>query len=275
MRPTTRRAAQPVGWAYEMRPITTGAARADATALVQDRALWLTHHGLTTPVGTTDAFRDPKAEAVGLYETGDGGEELLAGCLLLHRHPDLSGWGPAVTGPGLLASRVHTAPGRAQAGWLITMWLRDHAARSGNTAVYAEIPGRMAATSRLLEHTGDLGWEPIGSGRNTAGGRVTRLRVQPRGRSHPLHRPRRPRHLPSLSPSGKRPMTVLSWPGPALALPPVKTTRELRLWRADFTRTAHHHHAGALPVVRYAPHLPGLTPTPTSPPARAAPPLTA
>ncbi|MFG3403827.1 hypothetical protein [Streptomyces sp. NPDC048142] len=168
-------------WMYETRPIVTAADREAATALVQDRNLWLSRRGHDAPALHITAFRDHRAEPVGLYEE-DGGDEVLVGCLLLHRQPDLRTWGVDDPAPTLKASLAHTAPGRTdRAGWLMTLWLADYAARTGIDCVYAEAPDRSTASGgtegRLLRHLRDLGWEVLGSGRNPDGHQVARIRL--------------------------------------------------------------------------------------------------
>ncbi|MEU4077597.1 hypothetical protein [Streptomyces venezuelae] len=168
-------------WVYEMRPIVTAAEREVAAALVQDRNLWLSRHGRDAPALHVTAFRDHRTEAVGLYEE-DGGDEILVGCLLLHRQPNL--WPGAVDDPAraLKVSMAHTAPGRTdRIGWLMKLWLADYAARTGIDFVYAEVPSRSTGPAgtdgRLLEHLRDLGWRDLGSGRTPDGHRVTRIRL--------------------------------------------------------------------------------------------------
>lgn len=168
-------------WAYEMRPIVTAADREAAAALVQDRNLWLARRGLDAPALHVTAFRDHRTEAVGLYEHDDG-DEVLVGCLLLHREPDLRSWAVDDPAPALKVSLAHTAPGRTdRVGWLMTLWLANYAARTGIDCVYAEAPGRSTVSGgtdgRLLGHLRDLGWDMLGSGRNPDGHRVARLRL--------------------------------------------------------------------------------------------------
>lgn len=168
-------------WMYEMRPITTVTDREVAAALVQDRGLWLTRRGHEAPALHVTAFRDHRTEPVGLYED-DAGNEVLVGCLLLHRQPDLRTWGVGDPAPALKASLAHTAPDRTdRVGWLMTLWLADYAARTGIDCVYAEAPTRSTtsggAEGRLLPHLRDLGWEALGSGHTPDGHRVARIRL--------------------------------------------------------------------------------------------------
>ncbi|MGC4998527.1 hypothetical protein [Streptomyces sp. DT195] len=171
---------QPPTWAYEMRPITTAADRAVAAALIEDRRQWLAQRGLDSPARVAEAFRDPRAEAVGLYDD-DRGQEILVGCLLLHRQPDPPE-GYDGSSPALTVSLAYSAPGRtARAGWLITLWLADFAARTGRKWVYAEAPGRHprfdCTPCRLLDHLRDLDWQVLGPGHDSDGHRVVRLKL--------------------------------------------------------------------------------------------------
>ncbi|MFE0774277.1 hypothetical protein [Streptomyces sp. NPDC058861] len=168
-------------WAYEMRPLPTAADREVAAALVQDRGLWLAARGLDAPALHAAAFRDPRAEAVGLFEE-HGGDELLVGCLLLHRQVAPQSWGVGDSASALMVSLAHTAPGYAdRPGWLLTMWLADYAARAGSDWVYAEVPGWSTGSddgvARLVGHLRDLGWRVLGTGHDPDGHRVTRIRL--------------------------------------------------------------------------------------------------
>ncbi|MFD9771694.1 hypothetical protein ACFWXE_15450 [[Kitasatospora] papulosa] len=166
-------------WVYEIRPIVTAADREAAAALVQDRNLWLSRHGHDASALHVTAFRDHRTEAVGLYEE-DGGDEILVGCLLLHRQPAPQSWG--VDNSALTVLLAHTAPGRTdRPGWLLTMWLADYAARAGSEWVHAEVPGWNTGSNdgvaRLLGHLRDLGWQVLGTGHDPDGHRVTRIRL--------------------------------------------------------------------------------------------------
>ncbi|MFI2736634.1 hypothetical protein [Streptomyces sp. NPDC018711] len=168
-------------WAYEMRPVVTAADRAAAAALVQDRGQWLARRGLPAPALHVTAFRHHGTEAIGLYEE-DGGDEVLVGCLLLHRKPDLRSWAVDDPAPALKVSLAHTAPGRTdRAGWLMTLWLADYAARTGIDFVYAEASSQSTASAgregRLLGYLRDLGWDVLGSGRNPDGHKIARMRL--------------------------------------------------------------------------------------------------
>lgn len=169
------------GWVYQMRPIVTAADREEAAALVQDRGLWLAQRGYDASALHVTAFRDHRTEVAGLYEE-DACDEILAGCLLLHRQPDLRTWAIDDPAPALKVSLAHTAPGRTdRAGWLMTLWLANYAARTGIDFVYAEAPGRSTASSgtgsRLLGYLLDLGWQVIDLGRDLDGRQVTRIRL--------------------------------------------------------------------------------------------------
>lgn len=168
--------------AYEVCPLVTPAARAEAAALVEDRIRMLTGKNITPPcLEAAAVFLDDRTEAVGLYENDE--EAVLAGCLVLHRDPDCRHWDVDDPAPELMVSLAHTAPGRDdRAGWRMTMWLRDYAARLQAPWVYAEAPGwptgaDSAAGRRLLSHLRDLGWEVLGHGRGRGGHRVARLRL--------------------------------------------------------------------------------------------------
>ncbi|MGW2984119.1 hypothetical protein [Streptomyces goshikiensis] len=162
---------------YGMRALISGAERAAATALVQDRALWLTERGITVAQRHIAAYQDGRTEAVGLYENTPDREEVLAGCMLLHRQPAPRPGNTETPGPHI--SLVHTAPGRPdELGWLITLWACDFAARTGATMVHSEVSSRPAGSGpphRLLHHLRALGWLITGTGLSRDGERVTRL----------------------------------------------------------------------------------------------------
>jgi hypothetical protein len=173
-----------------MRPLDTDAEHADATALVQDRALWLARRDVTLPHRHTIAFRNTQGEALGLYEYDTSGDEVLVGCLILDRQPAGRPW--AEDGPALSVSLVCTAPDRDdRVGHLITVWLADFAARTGATGVCAEAPGTCSrndsAAHRLLDHLRDLGWLITGNGPNLDGEPVARLRLDPHRRKQLTH----------------------------------------------------------------------------------------
>ncbi|MEU5662103.1 hypothetical protein [Streptomyces longwoodensis] len=169
-------------WVYEMRPLPTAADREAAAALVQDRGLWLASRGLDAPALHAAAFRNLRTEAVGLFEEDNGGDEILIGCLLLHRQPTPQSWGVDNSASALMVSLAYTAPGGTdRAGWLLTMWLADYAARAGGDWVYAEVPGGCTGSddgaTRLRGHLRDLGWRVLGAGHDPDGHRVTRIRL--------------------------------------------------------------------------------------------------
>ncbi|MFE0774206.1 hypothetical protein [Streptomyces sp. NPDC058861] len=173
---------RPPGWAYEIRPLPTAADREVAAALVQDRGLWLAPRGLDTPALHAAAFRNPHAEAAGLFEENNDGDEILIGCLLLHRQPAPQSRGVDDSASALTVSLAHTAPGRTdRPGWLLTMWLADYTARAGNDWAYAEVPGwhtgSNGGAARLVRHLRDLGWRVLGTGHDPDGHRVTRIRL--------------------------------------------------------------------------------------------------
>lgn len=177
----TQEERRPTGPQYEMRPLSTAADRAAAAALVDDRARWLAERGIRVPHHHVAAYREAWAEGVGLYEDGADDEEILIGCLLLHRQPEPR---PGVTdaeGPGLGISLVYTAPGLdVRYGWLITLWVSDFAARIGATRVHAEAPSPASlgnTTDPLLDYLRSLGWLITGTGINRDGERVARLRL--------------------------------------------------------------------------------------------------
>ncbi|MFD8882135.1 hypothetical protein ACFV0H_06375 [Streptomyces erythrochromogenes] len=174
-------ASRPAGAPYEMRPLSSDADRTAAAALVESRARWLAERGITVPHHHVAAYRDAWAEAVGLYEDNAAGEEILIGCLLLHRQPEPRPGDTDTQGPSLGISLVYTAPDLDdQCGWLITVWAGDFAARTGATRAHAEAPspaGRDHAADALLRYLRSLGWLVTGTGINRDGHRVARLRL--------------------------------------------------------------------------------------------------
>lgn len=169
---------------YEIRPLRTGADRAAAAALVQDRALWLSERGITLPHHHLIAYRDGQAEAAGLFEVAADGEELLLiGCLLLHRRPEPGTEITDAEEPWLRISLAYSAPSRSDAvGSLITLWAGDYAARTGAATVRGEAPARHpggdATAGRLLDHLASLGWLLTGAGNGPDGERVARLELR-------------------------------------------------------------------------------------------------
>jgi hypothetical protein len=169
-----------------MRPLGTGADRAMVSALVQDRNDWLAARGHDAAAGTLSAFHDAPGEALGLFEYDAAEVETMVGCLNLYGQPDLQHWKLDDPTPGPMVSHLHTAPGRDdRPGWLLTMWLSDHAARLGATWVYAQAPGRRIrggdTEHRLLDHLRRLGWQTLGSSWTNGRG-TTRLRLNAQSR---------------------------------------------------------------------------------------------
>lgn len=174
------RSATPSRSAYEMRPLCTDAVRAEASALVEDRLGWLARRGLPVPArGDIPAlFRDDEHESVGLFE-----DDILLGCLILNRQPDLAHWGTAGAGPSLFLDHVHTLPGRSDdVVRLITLWASDHAARLGLPHVRAEALARhdlsVDPIARFLDRLKHMGWEIRGTGQCTNGERTARLELR-------------------------------------------------------------------------------------------------
>ncbi|MFE8941108.1 hypothetical protein ACFYNX_26995 [Streptomyces sp. NPDC007872] len=165
----------------------TGADRAAAAALIDDRARWLTKHGVTLPSRHVAAYQDTRLEAIGLYKDDVPGQEPLIGCLLLNRRP-IPHTGLAISEvPSMGISHLYTAPGRDdRIGRLITLWISDFAARTGKARVHAETPSRYWGSrdtaGRLLNHLSSLGWLITGTGINQDRERVTRLQLDARDR---------------------------------------------------------------------------------------------
>ncbi|MEU3904111.1 hypothetical protein AB0F20_09860 [Streptomyces goshikiensis] len=166
---------------YELRPLRTDADRAEAAALIEDRARWLAARGISVPAHHTAAYRDARAEAVGLYEETADGEEVLIGCLRVHRQPAPRPESTATQRPALRISLVYTAPARKdRIGWLITLWIADFAARTGAATVHCEVPSQHSGSThpgRLLDHLRRLGWLVTGTGLSQDGERVARLQL--------------------------------------------------------------------------------------------------
>ncbi|MER6408974.1 hypothetical protein ABT269_37060 [Streptomyces viridosporus] len=167
--------------AYEMLPISTDAARAEATALAEDRARLLAGQGIDVSVDRTrDLLQDPGA--LGLYEDG-----ILVGALVLRTDPDTRHWGADGRDPGLLAYLAPATVGSDQVGRLLTLWLADHAASNRLMWVWCEVPCKPGpvneANQWLLKFLRDLGWEtPSPAGLNPTGERVVRLRLRAEAR---------------------------------------------------------------------------------------------
>ncbi|MFZ3491910.1 hypothetical protein ACODT5_01470 [Streptomyces sp. 5.8] len=162
---------------YEIRLLTTPADRAAARALVGDRARDLADRSITLPGHHLTAYHKPVpgAEIVGLFEEISDREDMLIGCLHLHRRPP----GTYGRGQGLGISLVYTAPGRgASIGWLLTLWAGDLAARSGAASVHAQAPARRAGGTegRLLDHLRSLGWLSTRKRTTDSGEYITDLR---------------------------------------------------------------------------------------------------
>ncbi|WP_327411271.1 hypothetical protein OG458_41790 (plasmid) [Streptomyces sp. NBC_01281] len=159
---------------YEMRPLRTGAERAEAIALVKDRQRWLTLHNL--PVARMDVpavFRDSQAELAGLFEEG-----VLAACMILRNEAHLE-WG---SGPCLVLDQVHTHPGRSDnAVRYISLWASDFAARREVLHVRAEALSREGASDPIapvLNGYVDMGWVLHGYGLGQGGERAARLELR-------------------------------------------------------------------------------------------------
>ncbi|MFK0098999.1 hypothetical protein [Streptomyces sp. NPDC091040] len=166
---------------YEMRPLSTGAERAEAAALVQDRQRQRTLRGLAVPtlVDVPALFRDPQTPAIGLFEDG-----LLLACMIPQVLDDLY-WG---TGPCLFLDRIHTLPGHPDdLARLITLWASDCAARLDVPLVRAEmlVLGDLLAEplAGLLRRLVDLGWDLRGAGPGRNGDRAVRLDLRAEHRS--------------------------------------------------------------------------------------------
>ncbi|MFJ5635120.1 hypothetical protein ACIQF5_21085 [Streptomyces goshikiensis] len=179
-RAETQEERRPAGPQYEIRPLSTDADRAAAAALVDDRARQLAARGITLPHRHLAAYRNARAEAIGLFEAGADGEEMLLGCLMLHRQPEQHPRIEDENEPGLGLSLLYTAPGLGeQYGWLITLWASHYAARTGATWVCAEAPSPASgdASDPLLDYLSSLGWLVTGTRINRDGDRVARLRL--------------------------------------------------------------------------------------------------
>ncbi|NYV72812.1 hypothetical protein [Streptomyces sp. UH6] len=166
-----------------MRPLTTPAARAEAAAVAEERMRTLTarHVGALLPDAAT-LFRQDAWETVGLYEYDTEGDEVMIGCLRLHREPaDSAHWGKDGDEPGLLLSLAHSLPAYTGTARLMTLWAADYTARLGKPWVRAEAPplvsGRNTDRGRLIQHLGNLGWQAVRPGKGVDGMQVTRLRI--------------------------------------------------------------------------------------------------
>ncbi|MEW1569795.1 hypothetical protein AB0454_43625 [Streptomyces sp. NPDC093509] len=177
---TTQNEHRPAVPHYTMRPLRTDAERAAAAALVDDRARQLTGHGITMPHHHITAYRDTRAQSVGLYEDAADGEEILLGCLMARRqaapHPGTQNEDK----PGLEISLAYTAPGLGERyGWLITLGASNLAARTGATRVHAQAPSppNRDETDPLLDYLQSLGWLVTGTSITRDGERVAHLHL--------------------------------------------------------------------------------------------------
>ncbi|UFQ99791.1 hypothetical protein KBP30_00400 [Streptomyces sp. Go40/10] len=164
------------GPAYEMLPVRTGAARAEAAALAEDTARLLAEQGIHHPAGHLSDLIRSQATVLGLYEDG-----VLVGCLVVHADPDMRHWGPDGRARGLLVSLVPPVPGRIeQVGRLLSLWLADYTARAALEWVWWEIPAADGSetSTTLLDTVRDLGWEVLPAVRRTDGEQVVRLRLR-------------------------------------------------------------------------------------------------
>lgn len=171
--------------AYEMLPILTAAARAEAAALAQNTGRCLAEQRISHPIGQLVDLVRSQADTLGLYE-----DEALVCCLVVPTDPDVRHWGAEGRTPGLLVSLIPPVPGRDnQGGRPLTLWLADRAARSGVEWVWWEIPATADATSEastsLTDTLHDLGWEYLPPVRRADGERVTRLRLRAEARDAP------------------------------------------------------------------------------------------
>ncbi|MFB7776250.1 hypothetical protein [Streptomyces bauhiniae] len=168
---------------FEMRPLRTGAERAEAAALVTDRLDWLARRNpqSTGAAHVPDLFREaPEPTAVGLYDDGR-----MICCMVLDRAPDTRRWGHEDRGPALLLRHVYSLPGQGgmSVARLLTMWAAEYAARSGLPWVRVEalLVGGTATpaevVAHLIEYVADLGWTSLGNATGALGERVTRLHL--------------------------------------------------------------------------------------------------
>ncbi|HEX5534306.1 MAG TPA: hypothetical protein VFX33_11245 [Actinomycetales bacterium] len=168
------------GSAYEMRSLHTGAERAEAAALVEERLGWLTHRGLPVPARSDvpALFRDPRCRSVGLFE-----DDVLIGCMILDERADYAHWGVhGVSHPALFLGHVHTLPGHSDdVIRLITLWASDYAARRGLPYVRAEALARhhlsVDPIARFLDRLKNMGWAIQGAGPGSDGERRVRLEL--------------------------------------------------------------------------------------------------
>jgi hypothetical protein len=125
-----------------MRPVRTGAARAEAAALAQEATRQLADQGIDHPTDRLVALIQSQTIVAGLYDDGE-----LVGCLVLHPGEDLPHWGRDCPGPGIWVSLVPPVPEHDdQAARLLTLWLADHAAQHGLEWVWWEVPAAPPVT---------------------------------------------------------------------------------------------------------------------------------
>ncbi|MFJ9967204.1 hypothetical protein [Streptomyces avermitilis] len=171
----------PTAPAYEVLPITTDAARAEAAALATDRVRLLAEQGITISADRARALLREDG-ALGFYEGG-----ILVGALVLHRDPDMRHWGAYGRDPGLLVSLDPAMAGSIQVGRMLTLWLADYAANSRLMWVWCDVPCEPGAVDEaaqwLLTYLCDLGWETRSpAGLSPTGERVVRLRLRTQAR---------------------------------------------------------------------------------------------
>ncbi|MFJ8804014.1 hypothetical protein [Streptomyces sp. NPDC102487] len=183
---TTQNEHRPAVPQYKMRPLRTDAERAAAAALVDDRSRQLAGRGITVPHRHITTYQDARAQSVGLYEDAADGEEILLGCLMLHRQPAPHPGTENDDKPGLEISLAYTAPGLGERyGWLITLWASNLAARTGATRVHAQAPSppNHDEADPLLDYLQSLGWLVTSTGINRDGERVAHLHLNAQERN--------------------------------------------------------------------------------------------
>ncbi|MGY4963610.1 hypothetical protein [Streptomyces sp. 900105245] len=159
---------------YALLPVRTGAARAEAAALVQEAVRQLADQGIDYPADQLVDLVRSHATVTGLYDEGE-----LAGCLVVHPGEDRPHWSRAFPGTGLLVSVVPPVPGRDdQAARLLTLWLADRAAQHCLEWIWWEVPAGLQRRETLLALLRDLGWEDLPPVRRADGQRVTPLRLR-------------------------------------------------------------------------------------------------
>ncbi|MGV9318249.1 hypothetical protein [Streptomyces sp. NPDC003660] len=171
--------------AYEMRPLHTGAERAEAAALVTDRLNWLDRKYRPCDSSASHVPGLFREAAVPVLPLGLFDDDVLICCLMLGRDPDMRCWESSDYGPALLLRHVHALPGQASTGVarLLTLWATDYAARAGLPWVRVEAlltsgtdtPAELVA--HLIAYLTGLGWTSVGKGVDADGERVARLRT--------------------------------------------------------------------------------------------------